>query len=186
MPAVQKTPAKGWKTVAHSATERVIHKEEPLLRSVKTNALDRSVIPKQFRVIFNSAPSERIAFVKQGVPTSRIDDLAKSMGISLSKMLDLVGLPKASFHRWSSGGKNLPVSESERVIGLMKLVGQVENMVAESGDPTGFDASKWVGNWIEESLPALGGRAPKEFLDTAEGQNLVSNLLSRIQSGTFS
>jgi putative toxin-antitoxin system antitoxin component (TIGR02293 family) len=144
------------------------------------------MIPRQYRVIFKSAPSERIAFVKQGVPTSRIDDLAKSMGISLSKILDLVGLPKASFHRWSSGGKNLPVSESERVIGLMKLVGQVENMVAESGDPTGFDASKWVASWIEEPLPALGGRAPKEFLDTAEGQNLVSNLLSRIQSGTFS
>jgi hypothetical protein len=36
--------------------------------------------------------------------------------------------------------RSLSPEESERVIGFAKFVGQLENMVRESGDPTGFDA----------------------------------------------
>jgi len=73
----------------------------------------------------------------------------------------------------------------ERVLGLLKLVGQVQVMVDESGDPNGFDAAKWVSGWLERPLPALGDRAPAAFMDTAEGQQVVANLLASARSGAF-
>ena len=70
-------------------------------------------------------------------------------------------------------------------MGLAKLVGQVQAMVNESGDPVGFDAAKWVAGWLERPMPALAGRTPGEYMDTAEGQQIVAGLLERARSGTF-
>ena len=57
--------------------------------------------------------------------------------------------------------------------------------VEESGDPTDFDAPAWTATWLDRPLPALGGRKPADFMDTAEGQQLVSNLIARMQSGAY-
>lgn len=73
----------------------------------------------------------------------------------------------------------------ERVIGLRQLIDQVGEMVVQSGDPAGFDADRWVGDWLERPLPALGGATPGEFMDTMEGRQLVSRLLAQSQSGAY-
>ena len=39
--------------------------------------------------------------------------------------------------------------------------------------------------WLEEINPALGGKAPGEFLDTADGRELVSRLIAQMQSGAY-
>jgi len=38
-----------------------------------------------------------------------------------------------------------------------RLIGQVQAMVEQSGNPEGFDAAHWLGAWLDEPLPALGG-----------------------------
>jgi len=38
---------------------------------------------------------------------------------------------------------------------------------------------------MEEPLPALDGKKPSDYMDTVEGQELISNLISRMQSGVF-
>ena len=80
-----------------------------------------------------------------------------------------------------------PVSpeESERIIGFAKLVGQLEAMIQDSGDPTNFNARAWVARWLVEPLPAFGGARPVEFIDTMEGQGLVSAALAKAQSRTY-
>ena len=65
------------------------------------------------------------------------------------------------------------------------VVGQAEAMVKESGNPRRFDAAKWVGAWLEEPQPALGGKRPAELMDTAEGRGMVADLLARMQSGAY-
>lgn len=66
-----------------------------------------------------------------------------------------------------------------------RLLGQVETMVSESGDPDGFDAAAWLSRWLNEPLPAFGGRCPAVFLETTEGQELVAVTLSCMQSGAY-
>jgi uncharacterized protein (DUF2384 family) len=68
---------------------------------------------------------------------------------------------------------------------MAKLVGQVQAMVEQSGDPTGFDAAKWVARWVNEPSPALGGKSPATYMDAVEGQELVFNLVARMQSGAY-
>jgi hypothetical protein len=75
--------------------------------------------------------------------------------------------------------------DNSRALGLACLVGHVQAIAQESGDPAGFDAAQWVAQWLEEPLPALGGKRLADLMDTAEGQSIVSNLVARVQSGAY-
>ena len=68
---------------------------------------------------------------------------------------------------------------------MVRLVGQVEAMIQESGDPAGFDATSWMSRWLQEPLPSLGGARPIDLMDTMEGQALVSTALAQAQSGAY-
>lgn len=74
---------------------------------------------------------------------------------------------------------------ADRVLGVEALIGMVQTMVDQSGDPTGFDAARWVSEWIIAPLPALAGETPASYMDTFEGQKLVAELLSMSQSGAY-
>ena len=72
------------------------------------------------------------------------------------------------------------------MMAIAMLIGQAQIIVNESGDPTNFDAGKWIAAWLDIPNRALGGARPATFLDTAEGRELVSDLLTRMQTGGYS
>ena len=39
--------------------------------------------------------------------------------------------------------------------------------------------------WLEAPMPALSGKAPFDLMDTAEGRNMVLNLLEKIEAGVY-
>ncbi len=67
-----------------------------------------------------------------------------------------------------------------------QLVALVDQIVRESGDPTGFDAAVWIAAFLDAPSAALGGRRPREFTDTDAGRTTVFMLVRRIQSGAYS
>lgn len=69
--------------------------------------------------------------------------------------------------------------------GVEDLIRHVDRMVRESGDPRGFDAAKWVHNWINQQVPALGFKAPASYLRTREGQELISTMLEANRAGAY-
>ena len=91
----------------------------------------------------------------------------------------------ATMNRRVKSKDRLPPTESDRVRCVTRLVGQIQNIVEESGNPLGFDAAAWISRWLNEPLSALGGVHPLDLLDTTEGQALVSNTLAQIQSGAY-
>lgn len=143
------------------------------------------VQPFRFEQVFLSPPSERINTIKRGVPAEHVNMLAERMDIAKETLIDTLGLARATVNRKARANMPLSQDESERVLGIEYLIGQVENMIKESGDPEGFDAAKWVSNWLNSPLPALGGQTPASYMDTVEGQKLVSNLLATAQSGAY-
>ncbi|MCW5322891.1 DUF2384 domain-containing protein [Verminephrobacter aporrectodeae subsp. tuberculatae] len=129
---------------------------------------------------------ECVRIVKLGVPATVVDVLAKRMVMSKEKLVAILGLARATVDRKARENKPLSADESSKVLGMARLLGQVQAMVEESGDPKGFNAAEWVARWLERPLPALGGQRPAELMDTPEGQRLVSQLVARMQSGAYS
>ncbi|WP_254504142.1 type II RES/Xre toxin-antitoxin system antitoxin [Duganella vulcania] len=130
-------------------------------------------------------PQTRIVAIRKGIPASMVGELSSTMGMSKELLLGSLGLSRATISRKERDGTALSKDESERVLGLAALIGKVQAMVEESGDPTGFDAAHWLADWLAKPLPALGGATPVSYMDTFEGQKLVAELLSMMQSGAY-
>lgn len=138
-----------------------------------------------FSDVYRLGPLERIDIIKRGVPADEVAKIAKTIGRPKERLFKVLGLPRATVDRRARSKQQLSAEQGERVLGFSKLVGQVQVMVEQSGNPKGFDAARWVADWLDKPVPALGGRCPAEYMDTAEGQELVSGLIARIQSGAY-
>lgn len=130
-------------------------------------------------------PQARIALIRQGIPASTISKLSSRMGMSKEHLLSSLGLSRATISRKEKDASLLSKDESERVLGVETLIGMVQTMVEQSGDPAGFDAARWLSGWLSQPLPALAGATPASYMDTFEGQKLVAELLSMSQSGAY-
>lgn len=160
----------------------IVHK---IVKSTGKSSRKGLQISLGFVNLYSAQPTERIKLIRDGVPANFVVLISKSMGVTKESLFTTLRLPRATIDRKVSNNQALPPEQGERVIGMAKLVGQVQVMVEQSGDPTGFDAAKWVARWIEEPSPALGGKRPATYMDTVEGQELVSNLVARMQSGAY-
>ena len=107
------------------------------------------------------------------------------MGMPKENLMDCLGLSRATVNRKAQQDQPLSPDESERVVGVQTLIGQVQAMVEASSGAEGFDAARWVSRWLGEPLPALGGEKPADYMDTVEGQKLVTQLLAMAGSGAY-
>ncbi|WP_375454875.1 antitoxin Xre/MbcA/ParS toxin-binding domain-containing protein [uncultured Methylobacterium sp.] len=143
--------------------------------------------PSPFRYvdIFHASPTERIKIIKSGVPASKAKRLITDLHFDQRVLLGALNLKTATVNRKAARNEALSPEDGERVIGIAKLVGQLEAMLQESGGPGTFDGPAWLSQWLREPVPSLGGVKPIGLLDTMEGQSLVSQALAQIQSGAY-
>lgn len=135
--------------------------------------------------LYACGPMERIALVKAGVPAGLVTVLVEDMAITKDKLYRTIGVARATMDRKVRARSLLDADESERLLGIARLVGQVDQMVRESGVAEGFDAARWVAAWLDRPLPALGGKRPGTLIDTSEGRAIVSDLLAQMESGAY-
>jgi putative toxin-antitoxin system antitoxin component (TIGR02293 family) len=156
-------------------------------KAAAARAMAANLTPSMsFANVYQAAPLQRIGVVKAGVVASMIDDIAAALSTTSSFVITILGLKRSTVARKKADpAASLSTEDSERLVGLARLVGQVEVMVRESGNSVGFDSGKWLAHWLDQPLGALNGEKPAAYMDTAEGQALVSSLLLQIQHGTY-
>ena len=64
------------------------------------------------------------------------------------------------------------------------LIDTVEEIVAQSGTSTNFDAASWVDQWLTELLPALGA-TPRDYILAGKDCELLVKLLLQAQSSSY-
>lgn len=184
------TTNKGGRTGSASVAEDVFAPTTRLYRRAEDTrsgalAVNEAAAAYRFIDIYQAPVEERIEAIRAGVPARRVEALAALMGVTRESLMATLGLARATLSRKARADLALAPDESERVLGVEAMIGQVQAMVGDSGDPAGFDAPRWLGGWIHAPLPALGGAAPASYLDTVEGQKLVARLLAMMQSGAY-
>lgn len=138
-----------------------------------------------YAALYGMPSIERATLVKNGAPSNMVDLISKEMAMSKDRFVQITGLSRATVTRKIANKAHLSVDESERLVGLAKLIGQVETIVQQSGNSDGFNAAKWFGEWMEHPAAALGGMKPETLLDTSDGRDAISKLLSQMQSGAY-
>jgi len=156
-------------------------------RGTKWNKLWRDLLSRRLPLValYPFDALERVELVKQGVPAGLLVLISEDMAIPKDKLYITIGLARATVNRKLREQQVLSQDESERVLGIARLVGQVHTLVEESGSLEGFNAAKWVAAWLDQPQPALGGKRPAELMDTADGRSIVSDLVARMQSGAY-
>lgn len=153
-------------------------------RKMTGRSLMRSAITEEFIGWYRMDFTDRIHVIRSGVPAQRVGELSSAMNMSKEALMDSLGLSRATINRKVQREQMLSPEESERVMGVQALIGQVQAMIDTESEPE-FDAAKWLASWLVAPLPALGGNTPASFMDTVEGQKYVSNLLEMAQSGAY-
>lgn len=143
-----------------------------------------------FRALHTAQPLDRAALVREGAPAAFLTDLVVQLQVPKERVYQTLGVPRATADRKVRNNERLSADTTERALGLARLVGQVEQMLGESGDPddpalASFDAARWVAGFLDRPHPALGGRKPGEVMDTVDGRAVVSDLVAQLQSGAY-
>jgi len=141
-----------------------------------------------FREVFQATPVTRIDLIRAGVNAADFKNFVSSLDIQQEKIFLMLDIATATVNRKASRNEALSREDSEKVVGMAKLIGQVETMLDESGDPEampGFDAARWLTGWMGQPVPALGGASPSQYMDTIEGQVMIARLLATMQTGAY-
>ncbi len=141
--------------------------------------------PARSRSLAHADPQVRIAAIRRGIPASSVAELANRLGTSKAYVINMLGLSGSSINRKERDGAALTSNETERLLGVEKLIATVQTLVEQSGNPIGFNASLWVSDWLTRPLPALAGATPASYMDTFEGQRIVTELITTSQSGAY-
>lgn len=143
----------------------------------------------EFRRALRSAPMEqKILIEREGVPYLIVKTLLDETGLSATDFQRTVKMPKATFSKKMKERSTFAGSTGHSVVGLLELINKVEDILSAQGDnpeAKGFDVERWVGEWIQQPQPALGGIAPAEIMDTPTGRASVMRVLGAIQSGSY-
>lgn len=139
----------------------------------------------KYLTIYHASAQDRIGVVRAGIRSSIAKRIVDDLDMPAVLTYEALHLPISAINRKATTDTVLRPDESERILGLAKLVGQVEFMAQGMEDVEGFDAQVWTSRWLREPMPALGGATPLDYMGTMEGQALVSDTLARIQSGAY-
>jgi putative toxin-antitoxin system antitoxin component (TIGR02293 family) len=124
----------------------------------------------------NLSTPDLIQVLQEGLPVQELNDLQESLEVPMEKLVPLLGISKATYHRRKAAGK-LDPAESDRVVRFARLVGKaVEVMESEES----------ARQWLTSPQFGLGGAVPLEYAKTEVGAREVEDLLGRIEYGVYS
>jgi len=126
----------------------------------------------------SGSDSDAVALVRTGLPTTVIEGLARSLGMSQRDLLATSAIAPATLTRRRSAGGRLSPAESDRIYRIADCLGDAIRLFeGDQGAARG---------WLMEPARALGGATPFEYLATEVGASEVRRLIGRLEHGVYS
>jgi putative toxin-antitoxin system antitoxin component (TIGR02293 family) len=115
--------------------------------------------------------------VRQGMPASALDRLADQLGVPLSEIQRIVGIPPATAARKRAANETLKPALSDRAFRIARMLTLATDV---------FESREKAAHWMREPNRALHGEVPLHLLDTEIGSREVEQILERIEHGVYS
>ena len=164
------------KKITASKTKKNVVKEPHALYSTTVKTLEflggRSSVLAGIRIM---EENDFITLIKKGIPRKALDQLMLGTGLSSSEIARIMHTSDRTLRRYKESTL-LNAEQSERVIEIAKLYSRGEEVLGTNAN---------FRSWMDSSIPALGNKIPKEFLDTSMGIEILMDTLGRIEQGVF-
>ena len=132
--------------------------------------------------VFGAIPAEvfanRKSFIetsRKGIPGQWVKGVIEVTGLR-EMFLSLLGVSSGNLSRVYRR-KALPKETSEEVLDAVRLLQLAVDV---------WESHELAIQWLDSSVPALGGERPINLFDTFEGRRWVAQVLSKIEHGDFS
>lgn len=124
---------------------------------------------------------------RHGVPAQDFLSTIERLKIPNARAFQIFNIPKSTAANKIKTGGQFVGTEALASIRLQKLLALAQSIAANSLHPDAahFDSGKWLGEWIEQAQPALGGLKPSQLLDTEAGGQRVYQTLAALESGSY-
>ncbi|NML15890.1 MbcA/ParS/Xre antitoxin family protein [Azohydromonas caseinilytica] len=123
-----------------------------------------------------------------GVPAALARDLGRALDIPPRHFFrDVLGTNRSAAEKKATTNEALPAAGGRVALALLRLLGRAEEAAGRGNgtSPTGFDTARWLGRWIEQPQPTLGGRPPAELLGGPDGLESVLRVLEALDGSDF-
>lgn len=190
-PGSESSPGNATKRIKSSFAEKAVknRSQEQLIttRVAKRISDDKYAIQIHPRWIQGRSTVEIVKLERDGVEGKTLKDLSKEMGLTATRMFEIVGVPPSTVHNATSGNKLLKGGPAYAVVGLAQLLKVAQSIVDNSTakEAKDFDTAKWLGRWLETAQPALQGLKPADFMDTPTGRASIVKVLGATESGAY-
>lgn len=119
----------------------------------------------------------QVKAVEDGLPETELTQLQDSLALPADKLVPLLGLSKATFHRRKkAAGARLSPLVSDRVARFALLLRQAIRVFGNRDD---------ANKWLKAPQVGLGGAIPLDYAKTEIGAREVERLLGRIEHGVY-
>ncbi|MCU0467202.1 MAG: DUF2384 domain-containing protein [Arcicella sp.] len=121
-------------------------------------------------------PLDLIELSRRGVNKAAVDLVAQKLSLTDREIARILNISERTFHRYTTDTQ-LDTSSTERLLKLMLLYQHGEEVFSNLED---------FKPWMRQSMRVFGDKTALDLLDTITGFELVDNVLSRIEFGTYS
>jgi len=117
-----------------------------------------------------------LPYIHRGIPTKTVESIAKRLELTALATVESLGVAKRTWARRVQSGALLSREESERVVGLARVLAVATEVLGDSATAR---------RWLLTENRALGGVIPLRMLDTGIGVSAVLDELGRIEYGVY-
>jgi putative toxin-antitoxin system antitoxin component (TIGR02293 family) len=123
----------------------------------------------------SNSRNELIEAVREGLPFTAFEELRGALELSNEELAVLLNIPRRTVTKRKSDGAFTPTESN--------AISRVARVFREAGIV--FEEPARGRRWLKTPLPALGGSAPLELLDTDPGAQAVSELIRQLAWGIY-
>ena len=98
------------------------------------------------------------------IPAIGIVYISEILGVSLPIVLGYLKIPDKNLIRKIKRGDLLSREDAKLLLGIVGIVKQVDMILNSPVRLRSFNAGRWLGDWMQEAVPALGDVPPGTYL----------------------
>ncbi|QYM79322.1 DUF2384 domain-containing protein [Horticoccus luteus] len=112
--------------------------------------------------------------VEEGLPVLDVVKFGQEVGFTVDELARLIHIPPRTYARRVAARSRLKVPEGERAVRIMRVYDRARQLFATHDNTR---------QWLNSTLPALGGRTPLDFAQTEPGAREVEAVIERLEDG---
>ena len=131
-------------------------------------------VPTNVAAIAALSPLDQVETIRKGIATQAFEQLATALGVGKEALARKLNINPQTLRKRKS--RMLSADEAEKSLRAARVFGLATEVLG---------SEEKARHWLNDQIPALGGKRPLDLLDTDVGAHEVTNLLGGIKWGMY-